>query len=91
MMPKFYQQRGMTLVELITAMFISSILISSVYFLLKSFKQNSNQLKQEIDTQILTTNFISIFSNEVASAGYQPIDSYLQTSILPQKSQTRHR
>lgn len=82
MMPKFYQQRGMTLVELITAMFISSILISSVYFLLKSFKQNSNQLKQEIDTQILTTNFISIFSNEVASAGYQPIDSYLQTSIF---------
>ena len=82
MMKKFYQQRGMTLVELITAMFISSILISSVFFILKSYKQNSNQLKQEIDTQFLTTNFISIFTNEVASAGFQPIDSYLQTSIF---------
>jgi prepilin-type N-terminal cleavage/methylation domain-containing protein len=79
---KLIYQAGMTMVELIAAMLISSILISSVYFLLKSFKQNSNQIKQEIDTQILTTNFISVFSNEIASAGYQPIDSLLQTSIF---------
>lgn len=76
------KQKGMTLVELLTAMLISSILISSVYFLLKSFRQNSNQLKNEIDTQVYTTNFISIFTSEIASAGYQPIDSYLQTSIF---------
>lgn len=75
----------MTLVELVTAMLISSILIASVYMLLKSFRQNSNQLKHEIDSQILTTNFINVFSNEVASAGYQPIDSYLTTSIFTQE------
>jgi len=43
---------GMTLVELITALLISSILISSVFFLTKMYKQNTNQLKQEIDTEL---------------------------------------
>jgi type II secretory pathway pseudopilin PulG len=73
---------GMTLVELITALLISSILISSVFFLTKMYKQNTNQLKQEIDTQLYVSNFINGITTDIASAGYQPIDSQLTISIL---------
>jgi type II secretory pathway pseudopilin PulG len=73
---------GMTLVELITSLLISSILISSVFFLTKMYKQNTNQLKQEIDTQLYVSNFINVFTTDIASAGYQPIDSQLTVSIL---------
>jgi len=73
---------GMTLVELITALLISSILISSVFFLTKMYKQNTNQLKQEIDTELYVSNFINGITTDIASAGYQPIDSQLTISIL---------
>jgi len=71
---------GFTLIELLVTIVIASMLIAAVFALLKSYRQMSSQIKSDIDTEFYVTEFIDSFSEDIASSGYQPIDTSL-TSI----------
>ena len=85
MIINFEKEKGFTLLEMLTAILISSILVASVFFLIRSYRSNTEQVKNEIDTQLFVNNFISVLMNEVEAAGHQPIDSLLPTSIFTQE------
>jgi prepilin-type N-terminal cleavage/methylation domain-containing protein len=81
----FDEEKGFTLLEMLTSILISSILVAAVFFLVRSYRSNTEQVKNEIDTQLFVNNFISVLMNEVEAAGHQPIDSLLPTSIFTQE------
>ena len=71
---------GFTLIELLVTIVIASILIAAIFVLIKSYRQMSSQIKSDIDTEFYVTEFIDSFSEDIASSGYQAIDTAL-TSI----------
>jgi len=85
MMPSNNHQRGMTLIELIVAIFIVTILISAIFVLVKNYKNTSKQTVSDVDTDAYVNNFLQTFTEEVAHSGHQPIDSTLSTIILSGK------
>ena len=76
----YKKNSGFTLTELLVTIVIASILIAAVFALLKSYRQMSSQIKSDIDTEFYVTEFIDSFSEDIASSGYQAIDTAL-TSI----------
>lgn len=75
-------QRGMTLIELIVAIFIVTILVSAIFVLVKNYNNTSKQTVSDIDTDVYVNNFLQTFTEEVAHSGHQPIDSTLSTMTL---------
>lgn len=75
-------QRGMTLIELIVAIFIVTILVSAIFVLVKNYKNTSKQTVSDVDTDAYVNNFLQTFTEEVAHSGHQPIDSALSTITL---------
>lgn len=75
-------QRGMTLIELIVAIFIVTILVSAIFVLVKNYKNTSKQTVSDVDTEAYVNNFLQTFTEEVAHSGHQPIDSTLSTITL---------
>ena len=84
-MPSNNHQRGMTLIELIVAIFIVTILISAIFVLVKNYKNTSKQTVIDVDTDAYVNNFLQTFTEEVAHSGHQPIDSTLSTITLSGK------
>lgn len=84
-MPSNNHQRGMTLIELIVAIFIVTILISAIFVLVKNYKNTSKQTVSDVDTDAYVNNFLQTFTEEVAHSGHQPIDSTLSTITLSGK------
>jgi prepilin-type N-terminal cleavage/methylation domain-containing protein len=79
-MKSHQKNSGFTLIELLVTIVIASILIAAVFALLKSYRQMSSQIKSDIDTEFYVTEFIDSFCEDIASSGYQAIDTTL-TSI----------
>ena len=78
---KIHQKNsGFTLIELLVTIVIASILIAAIFVLIKSYRQMSSQIQSDIDTEFYVTEFIDSFSEDIASSGYQAIDT-AQTSI----------
>jgi len=71
---------GFTLIELLVTIVIASILIAAIFVLIKSYRQMSSQIKSDIDSEFYVTAFVDSFSEDIASSGYQAIDTSL-TSI----------
>jgi prepilin-type N-terminal cleavage/methylation domain-containing protein len=79
-MKNHQKNSGFTLIELLVTIVIASILIAAIFVLIKSYRQMSSQIKSDIDTEFYVTEFIDSFSEDIASSGYQAIDTTL-TSI----------
>ena len=75
-------QRGMTLIELIVAIFIVTILVSAIFVLVKNYNNTSKQTVSDVDTDAYVNNFLQTFTEEVAHSGHQPIDSTLGAITL---------
>ena len=79
-MKSIKKNKGFTLIELLVTIVIASILIAAIFVLIKSYRQMSTQIKNDIDTEFYVTEFIDSFSDDIASSGYQAVDTSL-TSI----------
>lgn len=77
-----HHQRGMTLIELIVAIFIVTILVSAIFVLIKNYKNTSKQTVSDINTDAYVNNFLQTFTEEVSHSGHQPIDSALSAITL---------
>ena len=73
---------GMTLIELVIAIFIVSIMIGAVFFLVKGYKKVSDQALSEIDTEAYVNQFLQTIAEEIAVSGYQPVDTTLPSIYL---------
>lgn len=81
-MKSYKKNHGYTLIELLVTIVIASILIAAIFVLIKSYRQMSTQIRSDIDTEFYVTKFIDNFSEEIASSGYQPIDTTLSSIYL---------
>jgi prepilin-type N-terminal cleavage/methylation domain-containing protein len=77
-----HHQRGMTLIELIVAIFIVTILVSAIFVLIKNYRNTSNQTVSDINTDAYVNNFLQTFTEEISHSGHQPIDSTLSAITL---------
>jgi len=75
----------MTLIELMISVLIATLLIASIFVLVKSFKGTSITVRTEVDVEANVTNFIDAFADEVGSSGNQPADTSLTSIYLAGK------
>jgi len=70
-------EQGLTLVELLTAVLIASILILATFNLVKGFNFNVKKVNKAVNDHINIHSVIDTLTSEIELAGHQPIDSNL--------------
>lgn len=73
--------RGLTLVELMLALLISSIVLAAFMLVSKGFNTVSTDFRQDIKTQLEMRSFIELLNTHSSQAGYQPPDTLFATGI----------
>jgi len=77
MIKKNNAEAGLTLVELLTAVLIASILILATFNLVKGFNFNVKKVNKAVNDHVNVHSAIDILTTEIELAGHQPIDSLL--------------
>lgn len=70
-------EQGLTLVELLTAVLIASILILATFNLIKGFNFNVKKVNKAVNDHVNVHSVIDVLTTEIELAGHQPIDSTL--------------
>ena len=72
---------GLTLLELMLALLITSIVMAAFLLFSKSFSFTSEEFKKDIVSQLTVRSFVDQLQFHASQAGYSPIDSQLAKSI----------
>ena len=74
-------KEGLTLVELMLALLISSIVMASFMLVSKGFNSVSTDLQQDMRSQLGIRSFIELLNLHASQSGYQPADTSFATGI----------
>lgn len=77
----FLKQKGVTLIELMLSLLISSMVLASFMLTSKGFNETSLNFQKDIRTQLSIRSFIELINSHANQAGYQPPDSLITAGI----------
>lgn len=77
----FQKQKGVTLIELMLSLLISSMVLASFMLTSKGFNATSLNFQKDIRTQLSIRSFIELINTHANQAGYQPPDSLITAGI----------
>lgn len=76
-----FKQRGVTLLELMLSLLISSMVLAAFMMTSKGFTETSLSFQKDIRTQLSIRSFIEQINTHANQAGYQPPDSIITAGI----------
>jgi prepilin-type N-terminal cleavage/methylation domain-containing protein len=75
-------RRAYTMLELLLALVIISILMASLIFFSRAFMTTANTFSKDISSELATRSFIDGFTYDVSQAGFSPKGSILNPSLV---------
>lgn len=73
--PNLMNIRGVTLIELMLSLLISSVVLAALFLASKGIQSTSNDMQKDMRTQLAIRSFIEMLSTHASQSGYQPPDS----------------
>jgi len=80
-MNQFLLRRAFTLLELMLALIIISMLMASLVFFSKAFMNTATSFSKDIYADLSVRSFIDQFSYDMSQAGFTPVGSILVPAL----------
>lgn len=77
-----YRQAGLTIIELMLGLTISSLVMASLMVITKNYSDSADELKNESKVALNVKSFFDHLNLHASSAGFSPIDSSLPKIIF---------
>jgi len=75
------KMKGVTLLELMLSLLISSIVLAALFLSSKGIQSTSNDLQKDMRIQFAIRSFIEMLNTHANQAGYQPPDSVADSIV----------